>query len=288
MGSDEEDSPYLRVKTRSKEDTLFSTTINDTLRLRLFSARCWESRSQDLSNQDYAQLHVRRDGSSLCFCVCDGVGSSYRGDFAARFLGARLVEWLQKVAVSAWPSQATEVRLRTQLMKWAQEAQTVLQREGLSPETPLLVREVLEELRDTYGSETVFLGGVINLAPWTTQLKRSLPRETFFCWMGNVTARLFVTEDHSLVLGGKETEESGWSTVQGLCGALSIQQIGLTTLHRLMVHTDGLDALGATLPDLDDRALQEQARLLLRRPESDDMTLLDLRWIVQDREEKGT
>jgi hypothetical protein len=278
----------MHFETHPTEDTLLSRTINNTLNLRLFSARCKESQSQGLLNQDYVQVHISRDGSSLCFCVCDGVGSSYRGDFAARFLGTRLVAWLRTLAISNWSAKTTEARLRAQLVRWAREAQAELQRHPpLPPETAVLVREVLEELRDTYGSETVFLGGQISVGPWATQLKKSSPQEAFFCWMGNVTARLFVTADQSMLLGGEETDASGWSTVRGLCGPLTIQQIGLTTLHRLVVHTDGLDALDATLADLDDQALQTHARQLRQLPASDDMTVLNLQWIAQNTEEKG-
>lgn len=280
-------SDDLTVETERTEDILFSTTLNNTLKLRLFSARCQESQSQDLLNQDYGQVYVCHDGSSLCFCVCDGVGSSYRGDFAARYLGRRLVEWLRTLAVSAQPSKTMRSELQKQLVLWAREAQAELERDAVAPEAAALVREVLEELRDTYGSQTVFLGGQISAAPWVTQLKRSSPQETFFCWMGNVNARIFVTADQSILLGGKETDTAAWSTVRGPCGALSIQQIGLTTLHRLIVHTDGLKTVEHTLADLDDEALRARARHLLLLPGSDDMTVLDLQWISENTEEKG-
>ncbi|MDQ2903397.1 MAG: protein phosphatase 2C domain-containing protein [Chloroflexota bacterium] len=272
------DSPDRCIETQPVGDTFTCTTINDALSLRLLSVRCQESQTQALVNQDYVQVRVQRDGSSLCFCVCDGVGSSYRGDFAAHYLGTRLVKWLDALKPPDPSLTASATHLHSHMLAWAGDAQTHLRHMPLPPETPALVGEVLAELRDSYGSGTVFFAGRIDCASWSTDLSVSHPTEAFFCWMGNVTARLFISADQSITLGGQE-QGGQWSTAGGLRGSLTTWNIGLTTIERLIVYTDGLQAIEHTLAELDDEALQARAQQLLTLPGSDDMTVLDLQWL---------
>ncbi|MDQ2717437.1 MAG: protein phosphatase 2C domain-containing protein [Chloroflexota bacterium] len=273
------DSPDRCVETQQEGDTFTCATINDALSLRLLSVRCQESQAQALVNQDYVQMWVQRDGSSLCFCVCDGVGSSYRGDFAAHYLGTHLVKWLCALTPADLSLTASATHLHTDMLAWARDAHTHLLRLPLSPEMPALVGEVLAELRDSYGSGAVFFAGRIDCASWSTDLSVSHPTEAFFCWMGNVTARVFITADQYITLGGEEEQGGQWSTACGLRGSLTTWNIGLTTIERLIVHTDGLQAIGHTLANLDDAALQARVQQLLTLPGSDDMTVLDLRWL---------
>jgi hypothetical protein len=260
-----------------------SQTINNRLTLRLLSLRSREAQTQELANQDYARVVASDDGSILYFCVCDGVGSSYRGDFAAQYLGSALVAWLQEQEALAGSIKTVAARLRQRLDEWAKAAQQELLRLPLTSEAPALVREVLEELREDYGSETVFLAGRIALAPWKAQLQIARPTEAFLCWMGNVTARLFVTSEHSFTLGGSHDDEGRWSTARGSRGLLHVWSMGLSTIERLIVYTDGLLPLASSLAELNDNELQERARQLLLLPENDDMTALDLLWLPPDQ-----
>src|SRR5690242_19810868 len=84
----------LVIETDPMADTFMSTMVDDTVIARLLSMRCQEAQEQSLPNQDFAQA-ICQGRSSLSFCVCDGVGSSYRGDYAARYLALCLVQWLQ-------------------------------------------------------------------------------------------------------------------------------------------------------------------------------------------------
>ncbi len=54
--------------------------------------------------------------------------------------------------------------------------------------------------------------------------------------------------------------------------------MGWTAPQRLLVYTDGASRLSATLADLDDNALQMQARALRELPGADDLTILDIAW----------
>ncbi len=283
MQSEASNDSYFCVETMPLENLSIGVTMNNLFHLRLLSFRSQEAEMQSLVNQDYARVMVQRETSFLCFCVCDGVGSSYMGDFAAHYLGERLVRWLQQWDEGDWSLSAMKERLNAQLVLWAEEAQQELLLQELSSELPRLVREVLEELRASYGSETVFLGGCLRIAPTSSQpvgMERSI--EAFFCWMGNVLARLFLSPDHIITLGEEDDRTARWSTVHGSRGPLTVLHIGPTQVERLLVSTDGIHKLGNVLTGLDQEALQDSIEQLLQTPENDDMTYFDIQWLPQE------
>lgn len=266
------------VESKQMADTFVRAMVDHTITARLLSMRCQEAREQSLPNQDFAQV-LCRDGSSLCFCVCDGVGSSYKGDFAAYYLAICLMEWLQGLTGLQQDPAMLAAILQSHLNQRAREAQEKLKQVGPPPGTPFLVREVLEELRNTYGSETVFLCGRIDYGGWSIKLGESPPMRALFCWMGNVTARLFLASDQFIKLGGEDENGSRWSTVHGCRGPITTWSLALTTIDRLVIHTDGLDALGESLVAFSDEEWQVQAERLRQQPKSDDMTALELLWL---------
>ncbi len=278
MQIDSEKSTYVSMRTQQMQDTFDRTGIQEVLSARLLSVRCQEAQTQALNNQDYAQLQIAPDGSSLCFCVCDGVGSSYRGDFAARYLAPLLIQWLQDLPTLQEHPQAIATRLGAHLDSCASMAQEQLQQLSIASDTPMLVREVLEEQREAYGSEVVFLGGRVDIGSWSSDLQFSRPMQGLFCWMGNVKGRLFISPEHTIPLGDLDDQRGRWSTLQGVRGVLTTWSVGLSTVERLLVYTDGLDAIASSLHDLDDAAWQEHAQMLLRLPANDDMTALEMRW----------
>jgi hypothetical protein len=188
---------------------------------------------------------------------------------------------LQTLPAFQWASTSWKGQLRALLHTWAIEAHKEVLQIDPPAGIPDLVREVLEELRATQGSETVFLCGRINKARLSRPSKPAQTVEVFLCWMGNVTAHLFVTTDHCIVLGGDEENAEGWSTGRGLRGELNTWHTGLTTLEQVIVHTDGLNRIRRQLPQLSNEALQRQARWLLSLPQNDDMTALTLQWLAQ-------
>jgi hypothetical protein len=179
--------------------------------------------------------------------------------------------------------------------------------------TPALVREVLEDLRDTYGSETVFLCGRVDLDARSTagcaeEAGGLYSAELLVCWMGNVTAQLLagvssragasphpyenqipIPERTSpaptgecVTLGGDDDRVARWSTLRGARGHVSVWKGHLDAVERLIVHTDGLDAIASSLHHLDDEAWLAQTQRLLLLPRNDDMTALELRWHFRD------
>lgn len=246
---------------------------------RLLYARSREAHARALPGQDYAMLSGRADGGSLTFCVADGVGSSYYGGFAASYLTRRLVPWLQ--ALSYIPPECAGIcsALTTKLGEWAATGQRDLPPVPDYVEGGALVREVLQGLRDEYGSETVFLAGRLDLGENATDGAGVSPEATLLlCWMGNVTATLHNrTTARSLVVAD-DGDEARWSTGRRLRGALSMVTYQVDAYDRLIVHTDGAASLSARIATLADEELEQRAFGLRDLPASDDLTILDLVW----------
>lgn len=253
-------------------DTFAHAALGSGVRARLLYFRCQEARDQRLTGQDYARVAVRPGDGRIAFCVCDGVSSSFRGDFAARYLGAHLVDWLLALPEERAPITEVASTLSDKLTQWADLAQQELLRQELPASTSPLVLEVLQELRLSHGSEAVFLAGLIEPA-----LTNARPR-VLLCWMGNVTARLLPDVGRDLSADLFRDDRNRWSTARGFRGQLNARALTLPSLAGLLVYTDGLAAIGSTLSDATDEQLQAAALAQLEQPDNDDMTLLDLRW----------
>lgn len=260
----------LLVSDQSR-DRLVRGSLGEGVTARLLYQRCREARTQNLAGQDYVRALSAPAGTTLAFCVCDGVGSSYKGDYAAAFLAARLVDWLDGLDSVPDSTQTFSVRLRTRLAQWAAQAQAELSTQAIPPETAAMVREVLEELRGEYGSEAVFFAGRIDRTPGAPAVR------AVFCWMGNISAYLFTSATEGMYI---RPDDDGvrWSTGRGLRGEPKVRVITLDGLERLLVHTDGCDTLSEEIAFLEDGELLERCEALLAAPASDDMTMLDIRW----------
>ena len=268
------------IETNQHDDTFVHHLIDESCQLRLLSLRCQEARDAELSCQDYALVVRRWDQASIAFCVSDGVGGSYRGDFAAHYLTQCLVDWLQALPDLSGNTQPMTKQLEKRLHHWAGVGQDELRREALPTGLPDLLREVLEEQRDQHGSETVFFGGRIDYGS-TFSDQRKRPVQAIFCWMGNVSAHIFMASNKYMLEGneqGPESDKNRWSTLRGPRGELSVLTMVFDMVDRLIIHTDGLDPMSKELATLDDEALQAKAHELLRSPTNDDMTMLDLQW----------
>ena len=270
--------PQQQLVTDQTIDTLTRVQINSHVCVRLLSVRCREAQTQSLLNQDYASIISNDNGDSLSFCVCDGVGSSYKGDFAARYLTTQLLNWLQELTEVPGDIELFTNTLHGLLDLWAYDARIKLKKMLIPPETPSLAREVMEELRDTYGSETVFLCGRIDA------FHRSQPAQAVFCWMGNVAARLTTPPHKEIVLGHTNDKSGRWSTAQGRRGEVGVWHTSIPVLERLIVHTDGLDSIGKNLALLTDDQWYAQTQHLLSLPTNDDMTALEIHWQLAEGE----
>jgi hypothetical protein len=246
----------LLLETNQRRDIFIHTQPGDNVSVRLFSMRCQEAQTQTLLNQD----------------------------FAAHYLAGRLLSWLQDIpAVPANLDQLSRT-LHSLLDVWAHQAHMLLSKLAIPAETPELVREVLEELRDTTGSETVFFCGRIDARKLPTQSDTPLSTQALFCWMGNVTARLSLSSNRCIILGDQNNDKNRWSTIHSRRGQVTIWSDSLPTIERLIIYTDGLDTVGEKLALATDEEWQAHAQSLQLLPQNDDMTALEFCWL---HEKKG-
>lgn len=272
------------VESRQHEETFCHQSLSDGTEVRLLSFRCRDARQDASPCQDYALL-VSHQQSSLIFCVSDGVGASYRGDFAAYYLTNRLVDWLQTLPDLHVQANTLTAQLHPLLHRWARVGQAQLEKQALPPDLPKLLHDILLEQRHTHGSETVFFAGRIDYEqpPLSHALQN---RHAFFCWMGNISAQFFFVPHKFTPLSTEEnamSDKNRWSTRRGPRGTLTGLTMNFSMVERLIIHTDGLLSLSAELAHLDDTILQSRADDLLQLPANDDMTVLDLQWKNPER-----
>ncbi len=274
--SDEADQRV--IESNQQADTFLTVKIDDQVRLRLCSVRNQESQLENLPNQDFVRVVSTPGKASLSFCVCDGVGGSYLGNFAARYLAMRLTSRLQ--SLPAFPSNLHQIAtsLHRELTSWAIDAQQELLCQALPSSLAGLEREIIEEQRDHYGSATVFFGGRIDYAlEEGSSAGAAGAMQTLFCWMGNITALACVESTYQR-LGDWQNDRNRWSTLHGLQGDFTTYITTLSRADPLIIHTDGLEKLSDELAMLDESQLQERIQQLLQQPASDDMTFLELSW----------
>ena len=273
------------IESDQTKETWISQPLGDKANAMLLSVRSEEAQAQGLPCQDYALVQSNEAGSSISFCVCDGVGSSYYGGFAARYLATHLVEWLDGLdEIPASPAGVS-----SWLQQWAMEGQEALTHLALPAETPEMLRGFLEELRDTHGSQAVFFCGRVDYERASGVLDAPLPGvRALLYWMGNVTARIFARPVHYQLLGKADNDKNRWSTTRGPQGKVGARVLTLGTLDRILIYTDGLSASGAEQRLLNDPDTQAYARELLAQPGADDMTVLELCWDASSTTEHPT
>lgn len=273
----------LVLETDQSGDGFARSALGPRASVRLLYQRCREARAQSSPGQDYARLIATDAGDSFCFCVCDGVGSSYRGDFAARFLARRVVAWLHGLPGIPDDPEEFRARLSADLARWAAEAQALLLAEALPPGATGLVGEVLRELRAEYGGEAVFLAGRVETTHamadvatvGTTADVEPQPR-AILCSLGNVAGRVLTAGAWGDL--DPADDRNRWSSARALRGQLQVRLLAPARLDRLIVYTDGAQTLRQHLATASDAELRERAVALLAAPGSDDVTILDIAW----------
>ncbi|QOS78452.1 hypothetical protein JNUCC31_27700 [Paenibacillus sp. JNUCC31] len=254
---------YVSVQTGEQPLTRYQGAF----KCRYGYGRAAETVNQGDTGQDFAA--VRMNGNVCTFVLCDGVGMSYLGDFAARFLGNALLEWLE---TDQHPSSVTMERLLQDLTVPASE-----QLEKLQPldNSPVLLREVLMEKRSR-GSQAMYVCGRIELSGGARKSRMWL------AWQGDSRIRLWrggQEQSGAFQLHCRTNER--WSTLDGPVGGKPhIYEAKLSAGEpiRLQLYTDGLndlDAIEAYIPD-------EQIQVLLDARHTggleDDAAFIELEW----------
>ncbi|MCI0645799.1 MAG: fibronectin type III domain-containing protein [Chloroflexi bacterium] len=236
-------------------------------------ARSADSQSTGDTGQDY--LVVLEEEATFIFALCDGVSQSFFGDIAARTLADALVAWLagepaadSTVAESAVFCQA----LHDYLQSLTATASQRINHFALPEDTPPLLRDVLEQKRQL-GSESTFVCGRVDLP------KNGWPGGRLaLAWMGDSRLRLWgLQEERSQLFGDTFHSGQRWSTRRGPIGGPPNCLVStLSGLAGLTVYSDGLALLDGygRLPD--DRELNQLLAQAQARPESDDISFLDL------------
>lgn len=228
--------------------------------------RSAESASMGESGQDFAAVRIHK--SVCCFVLCDGVGLSYRGDFAARYLGSSLLDWMER------GQDLSADQLKVYLERLAGTAAEELDRQPLDHESGLM-RSVLEDKR-RQGSQSMYICGKIELPKRGSRgrLPTCLARGFTFTIMERCRG------NQRAVRSYLSTSER-WSTSRGPIGGKPHwyeRSIPADMPMRLQVYTDGLsdlDPIREPVPD-------EQIQVLLDASHTggldDDAAFIELQW----------
>lgn len=257
---------FTFVSSQSSEHRL--STYEGRFVCRYAYGRAMESLVQGEKGQDFVGVHM--DGNSCNFVLCDGVGQSYQGDFAARFLGNTLLDWLG--TTREW-SSAAFTSFMQEITVSASEQLKQLTPPG---EVPALLREVLED-KQRLGSQTMYICGRIELP---TARKRQ--GRIWMAWQGDSRLRFWKNDvEISEYFHATMLTNERWSTLTGpVGGSPHVYQTRLEygLPMRLQLYTDGLDDLDPIRQLLPD----EQIQILLDAPHTggleDDAAFLELQW----------
>lgn len=240
-------------------------------------ARSADSRSHNDPGQDFIAFDYQP--GVFTFALCDGVGQSFLGDLAARYLGIQLVGWL-KMAQRGLDVNEYRSLLGAQLASLALEAKAEVQRFPLPESISPMLRDVLEKKRGS-GSETTFVCGCVSLPD------AAFPRGwLLLAWMGDSRLRVWdgnreIFQEYASTFKTMQR----WSSSRGAVGGEPhvyasplMDENGKPGVQRLLAYSDGLASL-----DKDDlRMVNSQLQGVINRlwdsPSSDDVSLLDL-WL---------
>ncbi|MFI2858362.1 hypothetical protein ACH6EH_14670 [Paenibacillus sp. JSM ZJ436] len=243
------------------------SSLKSRFNCRYAYGRASETAQLQEQGQDYMAFAV--DGRTCSFVLCDGVSMSYRGDFAARYLGEGLLSWLR---TEAEPSRHL---LQKRLVQLSQAAR--LEEEALSVDqnAPLLLRDILQEKKQN-GSEAMYLCGRIELPG---KLKRK--GRLWLAWQGDSRLRLFQqqVEVASPFLGTFRTGDR-WSTRTGPKGTPNVFECRLQAAgdYRLLLYSDGLSDLDGISEVVPDEHLQVLMDARHTEGLEDDACFLEISW----------
>jgi hypothetical protein len=236
--------------------------------------RAHDCRVEGCEGQDF--LALRHSGGEVCFALCDGVGQSFCGQLAARFLGTGLLDWLWTLADVSDAEEAA-ASCYAFLDGLRDDATSELAAFALPPDLPQMLQTALERQRE-YGSETTFVCGKLR---WPDNPHE--PSDCGFlmlCWLGDTKVELFDTESRPIDIGAHWTAYERWSMNRGIRGVEQIHSwVGnLEGLKKIIAYSDGLAEAADLLPDLIERPkdLQQEVERLGVLASSDDASLVGL------------
>lgn len=235
-------------------------------------ARSSESMNAQTDGQDY--LCFKHNDQRLVFVVCDGVGSSFCGNLAARILGDNLLDWLWSLDIEYLGGEAALVEAATAFLN--NKLQKQAQREVEEYEIPgsdqmnALILQALDAQR-AYGSEAIFVAGRID-HPGPMMIDGLAS----FIWMGDTQLHLYDPQQKDIDLETTWTSANRFSTVQGAKGTMSGWMRPLTELSRVTAFSDGLTAHVEGVAGYSDTKLDREIHAGSRLATSDDVSFIDI------------
>ncbi|MEJ9114714.1 hypothetical protein LAV76_18220 [Bacillus paramobilis] len=224
--------------------------------------------TQDLNESGQDFLVFQDNGTNFTFVLCDGVGMSFHGEIAAKFLGMKLLNLFETFPET---EQDISILLNEELEKWKEEASEEIRAFRLPEETPWLLRDVLEEKRKQ-GSEAMFIGGKIELIPNQDKVQVTMVTH------GDSFVQLFQEKKDCLnVMKFERNIEKRWSTQRGIIGgelAVFSKTLSRQEANRIVIHSDGL----VPLKQYNFEEVLKEIERAQNSPTSDDISFLDISW----------
>lgn len=238
--------------------------------------RSSDCRSSGDAGQDY--LAFADKGGTLAFALCDGVGMSYYGDIAAKFVGEKLLDWLSREE-DALADRMDDIRdsLERTLQEMAIEGRELVARHRLPAALPEMLRDVLESKKKR-GSATVFACGRLD-----PPCDRFPGGRLLLAWMGDVRIRAWGKQGElTFRATGTVDTRHQWNSSAGPTGGgpwiHTDDGLGDAGRYReLLVYTDGLAALDE-FGSIDTQTLDHVVDREARNPSGDDLSFMHVRW----------
>jgi hypothetical protein len=252
----------ILVTLNQDTDTPARREITPAATLIYLYDRSRDSKQSNAPGQDF--IAYRYTNQRITFAVCDGVSQSFYGDLAARFLGERLVMWLDELPAFEGEFAADVDGV---LRAWVDEATRLVEAKPVNPKLAPMIRDALDRKREN-GSETMFVAGVMDIEQHRLAV----------CWMGDMRLWLWDAAGNSIDLPGAEwlTRER-WSTRVGpKNGDPRTAIVPLDNVARITIHSDGVGSRAPELASISLDSLNRLVRELEQSPASDDVSILDI------------
>ena len=220
----------LTIVLPQDEDTPVKYVENGHFFYRYAYLRSFEARASGKKGQDF--LAIKEDGQKFVFGICDGISASFFGEVAAKFLGEKLMDYLWGFELTEYNDQF-RAEFNEKLREWAVEATELLEKVEL-PDSPPMLRDVLKQQQQDYGSQTTFSAGVIDIAK----------KRMIFIQLGNNHSG-FQQDSQWHVETTPRTKNNCWSSKAGTLESSDVVEVYFREPPSAMfVTTDGLADFG--------------------------------------------
>ena len=262
------DGFYLYESRQTAEQPVSS--VNGKFNCRYAYGRAAETVKMSERGQDYMAFSI--DGGTCSFVLCDGVGLSFQGDFASRYLGSGLLKWLRS------GRELNQEQLEQKLLQLSRDAAGEADKLLVDDKAPQLLREVLLE-KQRQGSEAMYICGRIELPGRGRFQKKG---RLWLAWQGDSRVRLFHQHlELTSRFGDRFRTSDRWSTRSGPVGGsphVFECRLDYPSGYRLLMYSDGLNDLDPISEQVPDDEVQVLMNSLHTGGLEDDASFLEILW----------